>query len=78
VKLNTETLKDEVTRRGWTWSADADGWCIVTPDATATCINTKGPLSPEAIPTEGYPRLYVSGRIDKVVDVLQVLAACGE
>ena len=78
MKLNTETLKDEVTRRGWFWSEDRDGWCIAAREANATCINTKGPLSPDAIPTDGYPRLYISGKIDAVVELNQIIAACGE
>jgi len=78
VKLNTETLKDEVTRRGWGWSQDRDGWCISARGATATCISTKGPLSPEAIPTDDHPRLYVGGTIDAVVELVRIIAACGE
>jgi hypothetical protein len=78
MRINFAALIDEVRSRGWIFQRDADGWNISTPDVTASCINTKGPLSPEAIPTDGYPRLYVNGRVDKVVELVQLVAACEE
>lgn len=78
MRINTETLRDEVRARGWVWNADADGWNIVAPDATATCINTKGPLSPEAIPTDGYPRLYTCGKIDKALELNRMIESCDD
>jgi len=78
MRIDFSTLIDEVHAKGWSFVRDNDGWNIVTPDVVATCINTKGPMSPESIPTESYPRLYVNGRIDKVVELVQLVAACEE
>jgi hypothetical protein len=78
MRLNFASLIDEVRSRGWIWAQDFDGWNISTPEVTASCINTKGPMSPESIPAEAYPRLYVNGRVDKVVELVQLVAACEE
>lgn len=76
MNINTSELKRRADEKGWTMTRDKDGWSIFAHDATATCIPAKGACSPECVPTESYPRLYVTGHAPRVVELVRLIELC--
>ena len=44
--------------------------------ATASYVERKTTKSPELIPADDYPRLYVNGNAEAVLELIQLVAAC--